>query len=52
MKIKCPCCGSEEYECFDQTGGVGEEFVELYACLECDGQFSLIYELSRVEVDE
>ena len=34
MKIKCPYCGSTEYETFDTTGGDGEPFRVIYA-LDC-----------------
>lgn len=43
MEIKCPYCGSEEYECYDTCGGSGENIQELCACLDCDKQFSVIY---------
>ena len=42
MEIKCPYCGSDDYEVYDTCGG--EESIEkLCACLDCDRQFSLIY---------
>ena len=43
MEIKCPYCGSEEYEMYDTCGGGGENIQEFYACLDCDKQFSVIY---------
>ena len=43
MEIKCPYCGSEEYEVYDTCGGNGENIQELCACLDCDKQFSVIY---------
>ena len=43
MEIKCPYCGSEEYEVYDTCGGNGENVQELCACLDCDKQFSVIY---------
>lgn len=43
MEIKCPYCGSEEYEVYDTCGGSGENIQELCACLDCDKQFSVIY---------
>jgi transcriptional regulator NrdR family protein len=43
MEIKCPYCGSEEYEVYDTCGGSGENVQELCACFDCDKQFSVIY---------
>ena len=43
MEIKCPYCGSEEYEVYDTCGGSGENIQELCACLDCDKQFSVLY---------
>ena len=43
MEIKCPYCGSEEYEVYDTCGGSGENIQELCACFDCDKQFSVIY---------
>lgn len=50
--IKCPCCGSEEFETVDTCGGVGDEITEICICLDCDKQFCAVYELSRIEVDD
>ena len=49
MKIKCPYCGSEEFEVYDTCGGSGENIEELCACLDCDKQFSIIYVVDCVE---
>ena len=49
MKIKCPYCGSEEYEVYDTCGGGGENIEELCVCLDCDGQFSVIYVVDCIE---
>ena len=43
MEIKCPYCGSEEYEVYDTCGGSGENIQELCTCFDCDKQFSVIY---------
>jgi hypothetical protein len=43
MEIKCPYCGSEEYEVYDTCGGSGENIQELCACFDCDKQFSVLY---------
>lgn len=49
MTIKCPYCGSEEYQVYDIIGGVGENIMELCACLDCDAQFSITYVVDCVE---
>ena len=49
MIIKCPYCGSKEYECFDTCGGDGDTIQELYTCFDCDKQFSAIYVFDRIE---
>ena len=43
MEIKCPYCGSKEYEVYDTCGGNGENMQELCSCFDCDKQFSIIY---------
>lgn len=43
MEIKCPYCGSEEYEVYDTCGGSGENIQELCTCFDCDKQFSVLY---------
>ena len=49
MEIKCPYCGSEEFEVYDTCGGSGENILELCVCLDCDKQFSIIYVADCVE---
>lgn len=49
MKIKCPYCGSEEFEVYDTCGGSGENIEELCVCFDCDKQFSIIYVADCVE---
>ena len=49
MEIKCPYCGSKEYEVYDTCGGSGENIQELCACIDCDKQFSVIYVVDCVE---
>ena len=49
MKIKCPYCGSTEYETFDTTGGDGQAISELCACFECDNTFRVIYAPDCIE---
>ena len=43
MEIKCPYCGSDEYEVYDTCGGSGENIQELCTCFDCDKQFSVLY---------
>lgn len=51
--IKCPHCGSENFEIFDTIGGVdGEDMVQLCSCFKCDKNFYIVYEYSHVEVDD
>lgn len=49
MKIKCPYCGSTEYETFDTTGGDGQAISELCSCFECDKTFRVIYAPDCIE---
>lgn len=49
MEIKCPYCGSTEYETFDTTGGDGQAISELCACFECDKTFRVIYAPDCIE---
>ena len=49
MKIKCPYCGSTEYETFDTVGGNGQAISELCACFECDKIFRVIYAPDCIE---
>jgi transcriptional regulator NrdR family protein len=43
MKIKCPYCGSEEYEVYDTCRESDETLQDLCTCLDCIKQFSVIY---------
>ena len=49
MEIKCPYCGSTEYEIFDDTGGAGQDISELCACFDCDKTFRVIYTPKCIE---
>lgn len=49
MKIKCPYCGSEEYEIYDTCGGNGRAISEMCACFECDKTFRVIYAPDCIE---
>lgn len=43
MTIKCPYCGSEDYEIYDTYKDNEEIIQELCVCLDCDKQFSVTY---------
>lgn len=43
MELKCPYCGSEEYEVYDKCGDGTMYPVDLCVCLDCDKQFSILY---------
>ena len=49
MKIECPYCGSEDYECYDRVGDGTLEPVDLCVCETCDKQFQIVYTVSRIE---
>ena len=49
MTIKCPFCGSENYECYDRVGDGTFEPVDLCVCENCDKQFQIVYTVSRIE---
>ena len=49
MEIKCPYCGSTEYEIFDTTGGAGQAISELCACFDCDKTIRVIYAPDCIE---
>ena len=48
MEIKCPYCGSEEYECYDRVGDGTMAPEDLCVCEKCDKQFSILYTASRI----
>ena len=49
MEIKCPYCGSEEYEVYDTCGGNGQAISEMCVCFECDKTFRVIYAPNCIE---
>lgn len=49
MEIKCPYCGSEEYEVYDKCGDGTMYPVDLCVCLDCDKQFSILYTVYRIK---
>lgn len=50
--IRCPHCGSDNYDHFDSVGGCGETYEELYSCFDCDGQFRIVYEYKEMKKDD
>jgi transposase-like protein len=53
MKIKCPYCGSEDFENFDTVGGYdGEDMLQLCTCFDCDKNFRVVYKCVEVEKDD
>ena len=49
MEIKCPYCGSTEYDVFDTEGGRGNAINELCVCYNCDKVFRVIYAPDCIE---
>ena len=49
MRIECPFCGSEDYECYDRVGNGTLEPIDLCVCEDCNRQFQIIYAVSRIE---
>lgn len=51
--VKCPYCGSEDFEIYDTIGGIdGEDMIQLGACFECDKNFSIVYKFSHFEEED
>jgi formate dehydrogenase maturation protein FdhE len=49
MEIKCPHCGSEDFETFDRVGDGTCAPTDLCVCDECETQFRIIYKIDRIE---
>jgi DNA-directed RNA polymerase subunit RPC12/RpoP len=49
MEIKCPHCGSAEFETFDRVGDGTYTPTDLCVCVECETQFRIIYKVDRIE---
>jgi transposase-like protein len=47
--LKCPECGSAEYDHVASWGGDGEPIQEHFVCYDCDTQFTATYNLVKVE---
>ena len=53
IEIKCPICGSYDFDCYDIGFNAGYEII--YAkcyCDECDAQFDIKYEVVDIELDD
>ena len=50
--IKCPKCGSEDFEIFDTDFDMNNEITQLCICEKCDVQFCIVYTFDRIEVDD
>lgn len=49
MELKCPYCGSAEYECYDRVGDGTMTPEDLCVCEKCDKQFSILYTAYRIK---
>lgn len=49
IEIKCPNCGSENYECYDEYS-MDSVHLEHCVCYDCDTQFDIKY--IAVEIKE
>ena len=51
LEIKCPECGSTEFECYDSETyyGNGGEHMDHCYCEECDAQFKILYKATSIE---
>lgn len=49
MEIKCPYCGSKEYECYDRVGDGTMQPTDLCVCEACDKEFSIIYKVDYIK---
>lgn len=47
--LKCPVCGSTEYDHVASWGGDGEDVQEHFVCFDCDTQFIATYKLAGVK---
>jgi hypothetical protein len=50
-KIKCPNCGSEDYECYDTTNNGNGVCWEYCCCEDCDTQFDVKYVAVEIKLD-
>jgi hypothetical protein len=51
-KVKCPKCGSEEFDCYDTNSYYDDgTHVEDCYCEECDCQFTVKYEMVEIKED-
>ncbi len=49
-KVKCPKCGSEEFDCYDMNSYYEDgTYEENCVCYECDAQFTVKYKMVSIE---
>ena len=48
MKLVCPFCGSDEFECFDRVGDGTLQPEDLCVCEECGEQFRILYGVKEI----
>jgi hypothetical protein len=53
IEIKCPRCGSYDFDCYDIAFGANYEltYAKCY-CDDCDCQFDIRYEAVDIELEE
>lgn len=48
--IKCPYCGSEDFEIYDTVFGIDNNTIEqLASCDKCEKGFSIVYAIDHIE---
>ena len=53
IEIKCPKCGSHDFDCYDISFNAEYEMNwALCYCEDCDAQFSIKYEVTEIELDD
>jgi hypothetical protein len=50
--LKCPNCGSTEYDTVESWGGDGDTLEQLCICFDCDTQFIAVYEYKTTKLNE
>lgn len=52
IEIKCPVCGSTDFDCYDVSFNADYELVyALCYCDDCDAQFDIKYEAVYIELE-
>jgi hypothetical protein len=50
--LKCPNCGSTEYDTVGTWGGDGDTLEQLSVCIDCDTQFISTYTYTGTRLNE